>query len=156
MKKLRIYVDTSVLGGCFDEEFATASRHFFERVTKGQLIVLVSEITFDELDKAPIQVQQVLRDLPEGTVAEVPVDAEARELARAYIDAGVLQPAAIDDASHVAVATVAGADLILSWNFRHIVNYERIRMFNSVNIAHGYHQIEIRSPLEVAYDDEDV
>jgi len=155
MRTIRAYVDTSVFGGIKDEEFADASKRFFRRATAGEFTVLVSQITFDELDSAPREVQRVLRDLPGGSVEEVPFDAEARELAGAYIDAGALEPDSIEDASHVAIATVARADLILSWNFRHIVNYERIRKFNSVNIAQGYHQIEIRSPLEVGNDDQD-
>ncbi len=58
------------------------------------------------------------------------------------------------DAVHVAAATVAGADVILSWNFKHIVNFSRIRRFNSVNVALGYRTMTILSPMEVVYEDE--
>ena len=54
----------------------------------------------------------------------------------------------------MAAATVASADLILSWNFKHIVRYDRIQRFNGVNALHGYHPLDIRSPLELDYDDE--
>ena len=70
---------------------------------------------------------------------------------RAYLDAAVLPAASSNDALHVAAATVARADLILSWNFKHIVNFRRIRLFNSVNLAQGYGIIDIRSPAEIAY-----
>jgi len=73
-------------------------------------------------------------------------------LAQAYIDAGILSSSRMADAIHVAAATVARADLILSWNFRHIVNYDRIRKFNGVNALNGYPPIEIYSPLEVNDD----
>ena len=78
-----------------------------------------------------------------------------RELADEYVRAGVLGPASADDATHVAAATVAGADLIVSWNFRHIVNYNRIRGFNAVNVRMGYRAITILSPREVIDVDEE-
>jgi len=85
------------------------------------------------------------------TVREAVVNSDAVELAQEYIKAGALGKASRNDAFHVAVATVTGADLILNWNFKHIVNYDRIRQFNSVNMLQGYRQIDIRSPLEVEY-----
>jgi len=82
------------------------------------------------------------------------VSQEADDLAKAYILAGALGESSREDAIHVAMATLLGADLILSWNFKHIVNLGRIRMFNSVNLAQGYRMVEIRSPLEVTGDDQ--
>jgi len=154
VRRFRVYVDTSVFGGTQDEEFAEASRRFFAAVREGKYLVLVSNVTLDELTDAPVAVQDVARQLPEGSVVNIPYDAEARELAAAYIAAGALGQESPEDAAHVAAATVAGADLLLSWNFRHLVNYERIRKFNSLNVAHGYRRIEIRSPLEVTHEDE--
>ncbi len=58
------------------------------------------------------------------------------------------------DAIHVAAATVAGADLVLSWNFKHIVNYDRIHKYNAVNLLNGYRQIDIRSPMELTHGEE--
>ncbi len=76
-------------------------------------------------------------------------------LADAYIAAQALTEASQEDAIHVAAATVARANLILSWNFKHIVNYERIQRFNSVNLANNYGLIDIRSPLEIGDGSED-
>jgi len=104
---------------------------------------------------APAGVRKVLEELPPARVREVAVEREAFELAQTYIERGALSARWLDDALHVAVATVSRADLILSWNFKHIVNYNRIRQFNSINLALGYPQIDIRSPLEVIYADED-
>lgn len=154
MRKIRVYVDTSVFGGADDDEFSAASRRFFERIRSGEFLVLVSQITIDELQGAPSQVQQVFKDLPTDSVVFVSTDAEATALAQAYLDAGILGKASLADALHVATATVAGADLILSWNFRHIVNYDRIHKYNGVNGLKGYSAIAIHSPLEISNADE--
>ena len=122
---------------------------FFERVRRGEFVVLVSQVTLDEMADAPTQVQQVLQQLPDESVALVTADQEATALAEAYIAAGVLDKSSISDALHVATASVAGADLILSWNFRHIVNFDRIHKYNGVNALHGYPPIEIHSPMEM-------
>lgn len=152
--QIQVYVDTSVFGGVHDEEFSGPSRLFFEKARKGKCLVLVSQITLDELATAPDDVRKVLETLPRETVREVPVEPEAVELAQTYVDRGALSNKWLDDAIHVAVATVSNADLILSWNFKHMVNYDKIRKFNSVNLFLGYRQLDIRSPLEVIYDDE--
>jgi hypothetical protein len=155
MRRIRVYVDTSVFGGTQDEEFAEASGRFFDRVKKGEFVVLLSAHTVDELAPAPEPVLEVLRDLPKHCVDAVSASEEAEVLARAYIQAGALGEASHMDALHVAAATVAGADLILSWNFKHIVCYDRIQIFNGVNVLHGYRVLDIRSPLEMSYDDKD-
>ena len=155
MRSMRVYVDTSVFGGRHDEEFRTPSQRFFDRVQHGEFVVLVSDITTRELESAPEEVQKTLRDLPEGSLEQVFVDAEAGALKEAYISAGVVGRASEDDAQHVAVATVAEADMILSWNFRHIVNRDLIRKYNAVNVLKGYRQIDIYSPLEIVYGDEE-
>lgn len=154
MRKPRVYVDTSVFGGVDDEKFAAASRRFFDLVIEGAFKVLFSVQTSTELEDAPPTVNQVLPGLPPDCVEEVPVDEQVYELAEAYINAGALGEGSREDAVHVAAATVAGADLVLSWNFRHIVRYDRIRMFNGVNALKGYRPLDIRSPLEVDYGGE--
>jgi hypothetical protein len=151
------YVDTSIFGGAEDEDFREATLKLLRRVKRGEYLLLVSEVTMRELADAPPKVRQVLTDLPSDRVTHVSgdVEEEAGHLAEAYIAAGVLGPARHDDASHVAIATVARAGLILSWNFRHIVNYAKIHEFNRINALHGYPPVDIRSPLEVIYGDED-
>ena len=153
MHRARVYVDTSVFGGTQDEEFTAASCRFFDRVKAGEYHLLVSQITLDELLAAPESVRQVLDSLPEGSFSELPIEDEVRALANAYVAGGALGRASLEDASHVAAATVGGADLIVSWNFRHLVNYTRIQRFNAVNLLNGYRTIDIRSPREVTYGD---
>ncbi len=149
MRRPRVYIDTSVIGGCLDEEFAEASNALMEQARGGEVLLLISSLLVDELADAPLRVQQVLVDLPESCLARLELDEEADRLARAYIEAGVLGEASFDDARHVAMASVHDADLIVSWNFRHIVQYRRIRGFNAVNLREGYKGLDIRSPREV-------
>ncbi len=155
MRRIRVYVDNSVISGTQDEEFAEESRRFFERVREGTYLLLVSDVTYDEVEGAPAGARQVLEDVPEDAIEEIEVDDEVRELAEAYIAAGALTERRMYDALHVAAASVADADLILSWNFEHMVNYERIRKFNAVNLLNGYRALDIRSPREVVHGDED-
>jgi len=155
MPRTRVYVDTSVFGGVNDEEFAEPTQRFFDRVRKGHFVLLISRETTRELGAAPQTVQAALSSLPDGTLESVPVDEAVRALAHAYLDAGIIGRASEADAIHVAAATVARADLVLSWNFRHLVRYENIRKFNGVNAIRGYGTIDIRSPLEVGYVDDE-
>ena len=150
MRKIHAYVDTSVFGGTEDEEFAVSSQRFFDRVRQGGISVWVSQITMDELAGAPLKVQQVFKDLPAEGVVLVPTNAEAMALARAYLEAQILGSSSFADALHVATATVARADVVVSWNFRHIVNYDRIHKYNGVNALKGYPPIEIHSPMEMS------
>jgi len=153
--RIRSYVDTSVFGGVLDEEFATASSGFFKRVARGDFLVMLSVVTIQELLRAPEPVRMIWKNILPEMILEIPISAEVESLAQAYIDSLVLTAKHEVDALHVAAATVAGADLILSWNFRHIVNFDRILGFNAVNTRLGYRSMTILSPLEVAYDDED-
>lgn len=153
MRKIRTYVDTSVFGGVEDQEFSASSKLFFEQAVAGYFLLLISQITLDELSLACENVRKVLENLPSQIVLEVPVELEAAELAQRYIDHGILGQKWFDDAMHVAVASVAQANLIISWNFKHMVNYDKIQKFNSVNLFLGYRELDIRSPLEVVYGD---
>lgn len=154
MRKLRVYADTSVFGGVYDETFAEASRRFFERVKAGVFVVLFSRQTGEELQPAPGLVRAVFDGLPEERVETVEINDEVVSLADAYIAAGAIRAASRGDALHVAAATVAAADLVLSWNFKDIVRYDRVQQFNAVNMAKGYRTLDIRSPLEVDYGEE--
>ncbi len=152
-KTIRVYVDTSVIGGCFDEEFRRASIQLFDRSRVGDAVLVVSDITLVELASAPETVRGVLEDLPEECLELVHQSRESQELAEEYIRQAVVSRRMVVDAQHIAVATVARVDVLLSWNFRHIVNLDRIHGFNAVNLRLGYPLLEIRSPWEVWKDD---
>jgi len=150
----RIYVDTSVIGGCFDTEFAEWSNKLMADFSARRLIPLLSDIVAAEILDAPEQVRTVYREL--SIDAEfITVDTEAIELADAYQAHKILTPKFYEDGLHIALATIAQADVLVSWNFKHIVHFHKIRLFNAVNLACGYKPLEIFSPREVAnYDTE--
>lgn len=145
----RIYTDTSVIGGCFDEEFSTLSAQLFDRFRNGLDTLVLSDLTLAELEAAPPQVREVLQAMPESVLEEVTFNAETSELAQEYLAAGVIGAAHLADARHIATATIQRVDVLVSWNFKHIVNLDRIRGYNSVNLRLGYPLLEIRSPQEV-------
>jgi len=147
--KRRIYTDTSAIGGCLDEEFRTASTQLFDRFKSGSDTLVVSELTLAELEGAPAEVLEVLRAVPAENVEEVGFSAEAGKLAEEYIASGVIGGAHLEDAQHIALATVNRVDALVSWNFKHIVNLDRVRGYNSVNFRSGYILLEIRTPQEV-------
>ena len=149
MKKPRIYLDTSVVGGCEDEEFAEASRELLAQAQAGKLVLLVSDLLVSELARAPEAVRQRLAGLAPECVEYVPETSEARSLRDCYVAERIVGPAQVNDALHVAQATVARADVIASWNFKHIVHYDKIRLFNAVNLREGYSLVDIRSPMEI-------
>lgn len=144
-----MYIDTSVLGGCFEPEFLTASLALIEQFRSGTLIAVISNLAVLELDRAPVSVRAVLVRIPAAHRENVLVTPEAARLARCYIAAGVIGWSMLEDAEHIATATVHEVDAIVSWNFKHIVNTQRIQGYHSVNVREGWPPIAIRSPAEV-------
>ena len=149
VKRPRIYADTSVFGGCFDAKFSVASRQFFREVQAGRFVIVISGVTTRELQEAPEYVREILVQLPEDQIEEIEIDDEATALRDAYLAAGVVGPASAADAEHIAAATIAEVDMVVSWNFKHIVHFDKIRGFNGVNSLKGYRALEIYSPVEV-------
>lgn len=152
--KQRTYLDTSVIGGCEDEEFAEWSTRLLEEIRRGLKIAVISSLTRQELEGAPKKVQDILVSLPERIIENVILTEEAEELARSYIQSGVVTENHILDAQHIAIASVERVDVLVSWNFKQIVNLNRIHAFNSVNLRMGYPILEIRSPREVINEKE--
>jgi len=152
--KQRIYIDTSVIGGCEDEEFSPWSIQLFKEFGEGLRIAVVSDLTRREIEKAPGSVKKVLSSLPVANVENVFLTEEAEKLAEDYINEAVVSAKHIVDAQHIAIAAVERVDVLVSWNFQQIVNLERIRAFNSVNLKLGYPTLEIRSPREVVHEEE--
>ena len=149
MKPLRTYLDASVLGGPFDPEFSEPSEKLFECALRGSLVPLISDTLIGEIADAPEEVQDLLERTIRAGVEHLVLTQEAVALRGAYLKAGVLTPKYADDALHVAQATIARADVIASWNFKHLVNPVRVRAFNGVNVAHGYGIVVILTPEDV-------
>ena len=148
-KRVKIYIDTSVIGGCCDDEFKDCSIQLIKELKIGLHIPVISELTLAEVNKAPQEVQNIITDLMASDCAIIPETEESVELAYKYIEAGILSKNFEDDARHIAIATINNVDIVTSWNFKHIVHFEKIRQFNSINIREGYKPIEIYSPREV-------
>jgi hypothetical protein len=151
MKRLLIYADVSVIGGCEDDDFCKESLAIMERFRKGEHILVISEHTLRELIGAPESVRKRLYDIPPEYQMLLPDSNEAFALAEAYIRRKVVSRRLYPDALHVALATVAHVNVLISWNFKHIVNLSAIRLFQAVNLEQGYLPIEIRTPREVLY-----
>jgi predicted nucleic acid-binding protein len=145
----RFYFDTSVFGGIFDAEFEEETILLFEKVILGQIKCVYSNLTESELSNAPELVKNYFLELKEEHKEVIQVTAEALKLGQTYIDENVVGQTSLDDCIHIAVATLNKVDVLVSWNFKHIVNVYRIRGYNSVNLRLGHTPIEIRSPKEI-------
>ena len=132
-----------------DEEFCGPSNSLMDFFREGRAVMLVSDVLLDELMAAPDAVKRILEGLSAAHLEPVAISEEAQNLQVLYLAAGIVGPASSNDALHVALATVARADMIVSWNFKHIVHFDKMRGFNSVNIREGYGVLVILSPLEV-------
>ena len=145
---MRIYLDTSVVGGYFDDEFEEWSKLLFKEIIKGKKKAIISDITLNELEDAPKHVRELLNEIPDKYKEYVLLNDEARELSNHYIKEKIVTVKSLTDTRHIAVATINHADILVSWNFKHIVNYKLIRLYNSVNLKYGYPMLEIRTPRE--------
>ena len=146
---MRVYADTSVFGGCFDSEFQDMSLKLVEEAKRGRFRLVLSPTTLRELARAPGRVRTFVTALPDSAVEVLAASEEAESLREAYIAAGVLGRGSKADAEHIAYASIGEVDLIVSWNFKHIVHFEKIRGFHAVNMLRGYAQVPIHSPPEV-------
>ena len=149
MKVQRVYVDTSVIGGCFDEEFAPWSKGLMQDFLHGIFKPVLSEIVAAEIAPAPEQVRAQYAELLALEPQFAELTDEVQQLAAAYEARRILPAKFSNDVLHIALATVAEVDLLVSWNFKHIVRFDKIRLFNAVNQECGYKTIEIYSPREV-------
>ena len=153
MRPLKIYADTSLIGGYFDDEFSDDTKVLFEKILKQYFQLVISDLTERELKNAPEKVRKLLlkKSIPHEFVF---VNEECINLANEYLNEKVVGKTSLEDCIHIATATVHKLDILVSWNFKHIVNIQRIRGYNSVNIKNGYSTIEIRSPKElINYED---
>lgn len=147
--KQRIYIDTSVVGGYFDEEFRETTRLLFDRLVKSEIIFVVSDLLDLELLNAPGNVRELLHNYSTDKFQRVELTEEVITLADKYIFEKVVGHTSLEDCRHIALATINRVDVLASWNFKHIVNLDRIKGYNSVNLKSGYPMIEIRSPKDL-------
>jgi predicted nucleic acid-binding protein len=147
--KQRIYIDTSVIGGYFDEEFKEATLALFERLENNEIILVVSDLLDLELINAPERVRNLLQKYPSDKFERIELSKESTKLADEYINEKVVGKSSLEDCRHIALATIHKVDVLASWNFKHIVNLDRIKGYNSTNLKLGYQMVEIRSPKDL-------
>lgn len=145
----KVYIDTSVIGGNFDEEFKFWTELFFKEVKKGQFQIVISEHLINELYFAREDVKSFLDSIPEKHKLFIEYTMEAKLLADLYLKEKIVGPSSAVDCRHIATATVSNIEVLTSWNFKHIVNLNKIRLYSAVNIREGFRNIEIRSPREI-------
>lgn len=156
MQKQRLYIDTSVFGGFYDDEFSEFTIPLFQRLNNEEFVLLFSTVTQDELENAPKYVKDLVSKIKIENTEFIDVTDEAVDLATEYITEKVVGQTSLADCLHIALATINKADYLISWNFKHIVNVQRIRGYNAINIKNGYKLLEIRSPRDfVNYEDND-
>jgi hypothetical protein len=148
-KKLNLYIDTSVIGGYYDVEFEKESKILFDSILNNEFHVYYSNVTEDELINAPKKVRELLDSIPNENKTKIELSEEAVILGDTYIIENVVGKTSREDCFHIALATINNVDILVSWNFKHIVNIIRIRGYNAVNLKLGYPTIDIRSPKEV-------
>lgn len=122
--KQKIYIDTSVFGGYFDEEFSEHTIPLFERINEEHFIVQYSSVTEEELENAPENVKELVKSLKSNHTEFIDVTSEAIDLATKYIDEKVVGQTSFADCLHIALATINKADFLISWNFKHINELE--------------------------------
>ena len=149
---MKIYIDTSVIGGCFDPEFTEWSNKLFNDFITGRKTAIISDQTLKELEEAPFQVRDFVKPIPLANIEMIELNQEAILLAKKYIQEGAVTKKHLVDAQHIAIATVNRIELIASWNFKEMVNVYKIRQYNAVNLKYGYSLIDIRSPKELIYE----
>jgi predicted nucleic acid-binding protein len=145
----RFYIDTSVIGGVFDTEFEEHSTILMEKVKLGLVKAVISEVTESEILLARKEIRDYYNTLPKDNIEFVEITEDSVLLADNYIQDKVVGKTSRNDCLHIGIATVNRVDILVSWNFKHIVNIYRIRGYNSVNIKLGFPTLEIRSPKEI-------
>ncbi len=150
---MRFYLDTSVFGGYYDDEFEQDTKSLFSYILKKNIPIIYSDINAEEILKAPDDIKNLLAMIE--TVERIKVNEEIKTLAKLYIKEGALREKDFNDAQHIATATIASASVLISWNFKHMVNFLKIKQYNSINIREGYQMINIYSPKEINEDYED-
>ena len=123
----RIYIDTSVVGGYFDDEFKEVTLRLFDRWIRGEVIFVASDLLELELLNAPKQVRELLPSFADQKLERIEFSQEASQLADEYIQAGVVGKTSLEDCRHIALASINKVDVLASWNFKHIVNLDRIK-----------------------------
>lgn len=155
MRKLSVYVETSVWSHAFAEdapESRIETERFLEDARTGKFDLFISDVVLDEFARASEELKNQLRELvAQFAPVLLAFDEESLRLSDEYLERGIVPASKVDDARHVAIAVANELDVLLSWNYRHLVNIRRREMFHQVSVANGYYKpLQIISPPEVS------
>jgi len=148
-KVKRVYVDNTVVSGMFDYHLPERVKHtklFWDAVQRGEFVIIVSDVLADEAVRAPKHVRNFFDDLPKIQIKRIDSTDESDNLAMQYVGANVITKNHINDCKHIAIATIARADAVVSWNQGDMVNPHRIPRYNEVNEKQGHQKITILTP----------
>jgi predicted nucleic acid-binding protein len=156
MKKIKLYLETSFISAAIDDRNPEKKKYtlrLIDEIMHDGYEAFISRITIVEINKSdPVTLHKLIEVVRKISPQELTIDVEVQSLAEKYIKAGVV-PAKYDaDAVHIAVASVYDLDVIVSWNFEHIVKFKTKRDVMGINVLNGYREIDIYSPLEVVKD----
>lgn len=154
MKKLKVYLDTSLFNFLFeekDEEKQKATELFFQQIHNAETFLpYVSALVLRELEHAPVEKLQKMMYALKGVNAGVLEESEeAIRLSNRYVEEGLIPPKYRNDAVHLALASVYEIDVVVSWNLEHMVKLKTKRGVSGINRLEGYREIEILTPQEV-------
>ena len=151
IKRPRLYLDNSVISAYDDPRFP-ASNWVIDAAKVGRLVLVISDVTMVEHRRAPKDIQDVLRKVPSASIEIIRISEEAYLLAEAFVEARIITYKWLFDASHVAAATIARVDALLSWNKDHFLNENRLVKFNGIIRLRGHREVVIIRPSEVLTD----
>jgi predicted nucleic acid-binding protein len=157
LKKLKLYLDTSVISHLFAEDAPDKmadTLRLWEELAIGKFDVFVSTLTLEEVQRcAEPKRGWMVKKLDEIEYQILSETAEVSELAGEYLANEVLTKKSADDCMHIAYAVVGGCDIIASWNFKHLVNYKTINKVKIVNAMNQYREISIMSPTMLVVEE---
>ena len=160
MKKIRVYLDTSVLSHLFAEdvpEKMEQTNKLWQDFKDDKFEIFISDTTLLEIEQCPPQKKErILKRLEEIKYQEINDSSEIEVLAEEYLKNNVLSPKSLNDCMHIASAVVLNCDIIVSWNFKHLVNFKTINKVKIVNAVNNYKEISIMSPTMLISDEEEV
>ncbi|MBN2444436.1 MAG: type II toxin-antitoxin system VapC family toxin [Spirochaetales bacterium] len=156
MKKLRLYLDTSAINFIFaddaPEKKAITIDFFNNYIKQNKFEVFISDVVIEEIEKTRDEnhKESLLSIISEYKLLIFTINAEALELADKYVEKGIIPPKKVDDARHLAIATINECDVLVSWNFKHLANINKEKQVLAVNIQEGYnYPLRLTTPMEV-------
>jgi hypothetical protein len=153
VKPLRVYVETSVWGSPFDDDapmLTEITQQFFKEARLGFFELYSSEVVVGELRRAPESRRSKMIGLHDKLSPTVlGITAEALELSKEYVARQLIPERYDNDALHIAIATVAEIEFLVSWNFKHIVKDQTRDRVNATNLLAGFREVKIRVPGEI-------